>query len=424
MFLIFLVLVFSVVLVILITIFTKRKWKKQKTKSVATSQLIYRYEKKMVIVNELSFEKPLLQSHPGEVIKNSFIVIYKDSVASAPLLTSYIVTAFGNNVESPIQITDEYDSCVRGFAAIIEEPVLNDLLQNPNIEKIYEDAVVKLDFSMNEKVTEDKWFLNRIFKPNRPEYKSQHNIDVFILDSGIDPSSIITPLNSYAKSFVSDNWVDDNGHGTHVAGIIKYVAPNANLHSVKVITSKGSGSYSKIVAAINYVVGLKTGTKKIVNLSLGSNIHTANYNILDLSVSQAISAGVIFCVAGGNNTENSDHYSPAHVRTAITVGSFDHDNKYSEFSNFGSSITILAPGSDIVSKGLNNTLRTMSGTSMSCPFITGFAARYLSTNSSLTPAQVKAFIILKAKEAVLKKESLLIQNVPPKTCAESIWVDF
>jgi len=424
MFLIFFLLVVAVSLVILVSILAKKKWKKHKTKIELEFKEIYRYEKKLLIPNVLSTRKAVLQSHPGEVVKNSFLVVYKDTVSSAAALTSCIVTAFASDGSSPFRVTNEYQDCVRGFAAIMEDAVLNDLLQNPNVENIYEDAVVKLEFSTDHKTSENKWFLNRIFKPNLPEYKSQHLVDVFILDSGIDPTSIPKPLVSYEKSFVSDFANDDNGHGTHVAGIIKYVAPNASLHAIKVITEKGSGSYSKIVAAINYVVGLKTGTRKVANLSLGNNIRTTNYNILDLSVSQAISSGVVFCVAGGNVSENSEYFSPAHVRTAITVGSFGQDNKFSEFSNFGSSLTILAPGSDIVSKGLNNTTKCMTGTSMSCPFISGFVARYLSLNPISTPAQVKAFLILKAKEAVLKKETTLIENVPPKTCAESIWVDF
>ncbi|GAB3957921.1 hypothetical protein GCM10028805_51550 [Spirosoma harenae] len=204
---------------------------------------------------------------------------------------------------------------------------------------------------------------------------------VWIIDTGIDldhPDLNVDATRS--KSFISGNSSadDENGHGTHVAGIIGAknnsigvtgIASGATLVSLRVLDDDGEGKLSGIIQAVNYVAqNGKAGD--VVNLSLGGE---STSTTLDRAITQAANLGILFAIAAGNDGKNADNYSPSRVNHAnvFTVSAMDSNNKFASFSNFGSSVDVCAYGVRITSTYKGGTYATLSGTSMASPHVAG-----------------------------------------------------
>ncbi|WP_080240078.1 S8 family peptidase [Spirosoma rigui] len=209
----------------------------------------------------------------------------------------------------------------------------------------------------------------------------QANKTVWVVDTGIDldhPDLNVDVARS--RSFVSDvtSADDQNGHGTHVAGIIGAknngigvtgIASGAPLVALKVLNQLGEGRLSGIIQAVNYV--RQTGRAgDVVNLSLGGEgISTT----LENAIRQAANAGILFAIAAGNEGQNADTSTPARVNhpNVFTVSAMDRTNKFASFSNFGSSIDVCAYGVRITSTYKDGKYATLSGTSMAAPHVAG-----------------------------------------------------
>jgi len=185
---------------------------------------------------------------------------------------------------------------------------------------------------------------------------------------------------------------DRNGHGTHCAGSaggrVYGVAKSSLVYSVKVLDDSGSGRGSWWTSSVDWVV--RSGRRpRILSMSLGSyGTSSVTRNILR----NAMRAGVVIVVAAGNSDWDACEFSPAFSPDVITVGSTDARNRRSGFSNFGSCVDIMAPGSSILSAGheSNSAERRMSGTSMSCPHVAGGAALILGRNPGLSFSRVRS----------------------------------
>lgn len=260
-------------------------------------------------------------------------------------------------------------------------------------------------------------------------------IGVAILDTGIAPvNDFIQPKNRLIafKDFANNKLepYDDNGHGTHVAGIAcgngtnsngLYcgIAYESNLIGVKILDKEGKGNTSKVLAGIQWIVDNKDKYNiRIANLSIGS----PGSNSLDplvKAVNAAWDCGIIMTIAAGNNgPKNSSITSPGISKKAITVGSSDDSESVTiwgssqkNFSGRGPTLEcvikpdIVAPGANIVSclsptayidssntegvKIVDKNYLQLSGTSMSTPIVTGAIALLLQKYPSLTPNDVK-----------------------------------
>lgn len=219
------------------------------------------------------------------------------------------------------------------------------------------------------------------------------NINVFVVDTGIafHPELNIVGGRNFTTSNINA-WVDDNGHGTHVSGIIGArdntigivgIAPGIRLWSIKVLSASGSGSAVGIISALDWILknrGIIWQGIGIVNMSLGGGVYTP----LDTAVNTLLNNGIIVCVAAGNSSQNAAFSSPARVPNAITVAASSPLPSYNilaSFSNYGSLIDIIAPGTYIWSTYLNQSYARMSGTSMACPVIVGTCALMMSTQA-------------------------------------------
>jgi len=235
------------------------------------------------------------------------------------------------------------------------------------------------------------WGLSRVGAYERTSTGS--GVSVFILDTGIRHSHrdfggrAISGID-YTGS--SSGTGDVQGHGTHCAGSAagtQYgVAPGAALVSVKVLSDQGSGQYSWITGGLDWVAR-NSARSKVASMSLGG---PGTNSAMRTAVDAATRAGVSVVVAGGNDNSDSCNFSPAFVPSAITVGSTDSNDRRSSFSNYGRCTNIWAPGSSILSAGhtSNSATRTLSGTSMACPHVSGGAALVLQRNPSWTPSRV------------------------------------
>jgi subtilisin family serine protease len=282
------------------------------------------------------------------------------------------------------------------------------------------------------------WQINRVGAQKSSwsvgDSNSVVDADVYILDTGLPNHPDLTNIAS-SVTFVpgAKNANDTNGHSTHVCGIVAAgdnrqgivgCAPGARLHIVQVLDASGSGAFSTVIAGMDYVLARKKSAPSkpvVANLSLGAEVGTTTYNALDLAVSKAISGGVIVVVAAGNSGADCRNSSPAHVTTAITVGSLGSTNKFSSFSNYGPPVTVLAPGEIINSTWLNSTYKPLSGTSMATPAVAAIAAAYLSKNKTATPAAVKAALITSAT-LVPTSSSPIVTSVPALTVSRCVWM--
>ncbi len=259
------------------------------------------------------------------------------------------------------------------------------------------------------------------------------DVDVYVIDTGVsnDDLNIVESIDFRGTMGTGiDDPNDYDGHGTHVAGIIGAsdnttglvgVAPGARIHNLKVLGDDGTTDVSVVIAAIEYVIRareLSPQTPMVVNMSLGENIGSTSYTALDEAVERLVEMGVTVVVAAGNQGVDASLVTPAHVPGALTVGSHTGDGYFSGFSNWGTSLDILAPGEDIISLsptlgGVGAPLQ-MTGTSMAAPHVAGAAALYLSQNPSASPDEVATELIRRAKAG--------IKLTGPQTINKSVWV--
>lgn len=205
--------------------------------------------------------------------------------------------------------------------------------------------------------------------------------DIAIIDTGIDAGHPDLQANLGEGHAVTScwwgceyDWGDDNGHGTHCAGIadavnntqgVVGVSANATLHAVKVLNSFGSGSYSDIAAGIEHVADRGWD---VASLSLGGSYSAAVADAVDY----AYNRGVLVVAAAGNSGPCTDCVSsPATESNAIAVSATNNSDGLASFSSTGPEIEIAAPGAEIYSTYTGGGYDTLSGTSMACPHVAG-----------------------------------------------------
>jgi subtilisin family serine protease len=251
------------------------------------------------------------------------------------------------------------------------------LQKDAAIELIEPDRVIQLStcFEVAEPRT-IRWNVKRVgFGDGRGK-------TVWIIDTGVDtdnPDLLVDMARS--RSFISNttSFEDDNGHGTHVAGIIGAnnnsigvmgVAANANIVALKVLDNTGAGNLSAIIRALSYI-GSNSKAGDVVNMSLG--LDTVS-NILDWEIVALANRGILFSVAAGNDAKPSVKASLARVnhQNVFTVSAIDSLDRWAAFSNYGNDvIDFAAPGVRIHSTYLQGRYAYASGTSMAAPHIAG-----------------------------------------------------
>jgi subtilisin family serine protease len=194
------------------------------------------------------------------------------------------------------------------------------------------------------------------------------------------------------------NGVDDNGHGTHCAGIIAAamngmgvagVAPNVRIMPLKFLSASGAGDTMAAIAAINYAVAMGA---RVISNSWGGG---GRSELLNQAIQNAQARGVLVVAAAGNSSTDNDAFPnfPSNYDGVVSVASTDVNDNLSGFSNYGrGTVTIAAPGSNIFSTLTQGRYGFMSGTSMATPQVSGALALALSLHKSLSADEMKAVL--------------------------------
>ena len=265
-----------------------------------------------------------------------------------------------------------------GFIARLTSEQALALKQDQGVELIERDRVIKLDVGCYTLVSPStvQWGVRRTGTADGTGKR------VWIIDTGVDtghPDLDVDTLLS--KSFISNETSveDNNGHGTHVAGIIGAlnnsfgvvgVAAGVKIIALKALDDDGKGSTSQLIRALNYV-GQNAKAGEVVNMSLGTDTVSSALDNAVLSLAQK---GILFAIAAGNDAQKASLSSPGRVNhpNIFTVSAIDSLGRFASFSDFGNDVVdYAAPGVRIVSTYSKGRYAQLSGTSMAAPHVAG-----------------------------------------------------
>ncbi len=211
--------------------------------------------------------------------------------------------------------------------------------------------------------------------------------------------------------------MDDNGHGTHCAGIIGAEGENdlgiagvnwkVQIMPLKFMNSGGFGTTKDAIEAINYVIERKKAgvNVRIISASWGS---TQKSRALETAIRKAYENDILFVAAAGNASTNNDrnpHYPSSYdVPNVVSVAALDRKDQLATFSNFGAkSVAVAAPGVDILSTWLDNSYEEKSGTSMATPVVSGVAALIVAENPRISVDELRKRILAASDPIVALK---------------------
>lgn len=318
------------------------------------------------------------------------------------------------------KIDGRYNYVFDGFKITLPKLAFTLLSRIPNVLTIEEDKPVELLSPEFIESPTPSWGIDRIDQRGvvgGTGYTSSYGwksggsgATVYIADTGVSAHNDLTGrLSSSGYSSISDGngFGDCNGHGTHVAttaaGQQYGVAKNASVVAVRVLDCAGSGSVSGVIAGLDWILSPLNPNPKtaaVVNMSLGGGASAA----LDGAVERLTNAGVAVVVAAGNANADACTVSPARAATAVTVGATDSTDAKASYSNWGTCVDINAPGTSITAGWYDtpNSTRTINGTSMATPHVTGAAAIFYGLNPTASVAQLTQSLNAQATVDALK----------------------
>jgi thermitase len=260
--------------------------------------------------------------------------------------------------------------------------------------------------------------------------QGSEDVVVAVLDSGVDythvdlkanmwfrPENIpayvdeqlgtFNDLNGYNGTDNIADPMDDNGHGTHCAGIIGAEGNNGEgvtginwkvkIMPLKFLGRGGFGSTNDAIEAINYAIDRKKKgvNVRVISASWGS---TSRSKALEDTIRAAGEAGILFVAAAGNNSSNNDrwpHYpSNYNLPNVVSVAALDRTDGLASFSNFGlKTVHVAAPGKEILSTWLSDNYREASGTSMATPYVSGIAALIVANEPGISMEKLRARLL-------------------------------
>jgi subtilisin family serine protease len=348
-----------------------------------------------------------------------------------------------------------YANAVGGFAASLNAAQLAAITAHPAVAAVIPDLAVSIDdgsvgseASIMRNVVRPAWQVPagvrrvgaRTSAVQSFTHRTQHvDADVAILDTGVDQDhpdlNVVGGYNCTSSN--RNKWDDNNGHGTHVAGIVGAldndigvvgVAPGVRLWSVKVLDNKGNGFVSWLVCGIDWVTSQRDrGRAKIevANMSISFGIGpspdsacASGDDVIHQALCRSVAKGTTYAVAAGNNSHNARRNRPAAYDEVITVSAladydgkggghgkpsdscpsrFEPDDSFAKFSNYGLDVDLIAPGRCVLSTYMGKRYAFMSGTSMATPHVSGAAALYRAMYPNAKPAQVRHALMAAGK---------------------------
>jgi len=352
---------------------------------------------------------PLLKV--AEPVDGEYIIVFHDNSTDLHI-SSHMNKMFAKRDNTSL-LLHHYQHALRGYAAQLHPTLLQAALADPNVKYIEQNGIVRSSACVTQ-ANAQPWGIKRIplERPNTANKDYNYpdtagaGVTAYIIDTGIYVANVdFEGRASFAfKATASWSDTDANGHGTHVASTVggkNYgVAKKVILKGVKVLGDNGSGTNAGVIAGVDYVRGDSSSSKKVANMSLGGGLATA----LNDAVNNAVNAGVSMSVAAGNDNRDAKNYSPASAAQAICVGATAEGagtDTRSSFSNYGSLVTVFAPGTSILAAWIGGTsaTNTISGTSMASPHVCGVTALFMA--NGVATRDMKATIISTAKTGLI-----------------------
>ena len=342
-----------------------------------------------------------LMATATEKIPNQYIVVLKPSASSrSPTSESKTIYQTLKSMATEAKIKEAnvihtYENTIKGFTIRVpNQSALAVIQSDPRVEYVEQDQRVTIfqQQALPTGIDRIDRELSSITSRNRIG-SAPVDADIAIIDTGIDLTH--PDLNVYRDTTFVDgtnSGNDDDGHGTHIAGIeraknnnegVVGIAPGARLWAVKVLNGTGSGPISTIIAGIDYATQ-HANEIDVANLSFGCECPS---KALDTAIHNSVAAGITYVVAAGNSASDANAFSPASHPDVITVSAiadsdgkcgglgpptkYGNDDTFASFSNYGSAVDMAAPGVNIYSTYKGGSYATLSGTSMASPFVTG-----------------------------------------------------
>ena len=303
-----------------------------------------------------------------------------------------------SSVAPTASITRQYTESFSGIAVEVSREELESIQALPGVARIMRDAPVRA-FSAGSSDTFTPAAQDNVFVTGR-------GIRVGVIDTGIDYThealgGALGAVVDGGYDFVNNDAdpMDDNGHGTHVAGIIAGnsstlhgKATSAKLYAYKVLDASGVGLTSTVLAGLEQAI---KDSMSVINMSLGSSVGDPSDPLCE-AVNRAVEAGIVVVAAAGNSGENGSIGSPAAAALALTVGAVDASNVIASFSSkgptnqtYGIKPDVVAPGVSILSAKLGGGYVLMSGTSMAAPYAAGLAAALREAHPSWSATDIR-----------------------------------
>jgi subtilisin family serine protease len=262
---------------------------------------------------------------------------------------------------------------LESFNSIISVDVVSEVEKIPHEHELRSNVFTSVEF-------ESLWNLRNIGAYEARQISTGERVNIAIIDTGVEYTHPELKARFGSKKgydFVdrNKNPFDEEGHGTHVAGIscsANYgVSQNSTIYAVRVLNEFGAGRESDVIAGVEWCVNNQID---VANMSLGArNASRAFERICEI----AYQNGVLLVAAAGNEREGPS-YPAAFDQTVIAVAAVDQHNRHADFSNIWKTNDISAPGVEILSTYLGGSYTTLSGTSMATPHVTGTVALALS----------------------------------------------
>jgi len=272
------------------------------------------------------------------------------------------------------------------------------LSNHPAVEYAEPDYIATIDWTPNDQYWTQQWGPKKVSATQAWDVtRGSSSTIVAVVDTGVDlnhPDLASKVRTDIDYDFVNNDSTaqDDNGHGTHVAGIaaaatnnttgVAGMCPNCSILPVKVLNAAGSGSYSAIASGIRYAADQGA---KVINLSLGGS---AGSSTLQSAVNYANSKGSLLICAAGNENTSAPSY-PAYYSACVAVAATDQNDRRASFSNYGSWVDASAPGVSIYATYYNDTYASLSGTSMATPHAAGLAGLLFSQGRSQSAVRAR-----------------------------------
>ena len=348
----------------------------------------------------------------SNTLLNQWISHYKNNILSKHLSVKESVSKL---IEKDVSnfISREFSNLFNGIVIQdISQSMVKKIEKISYVKGIYQDK--RLSISLKDSVSIINVDETSQLIDNQGLNISGYGVTIAILDTGVNynhPDLKDSYIGGY--DFVNRDYdpIDDNGHGTHCAGIavgngnvssFKFVgvAPKANLFSYKVLDANGTGHLSWFIEAIELAIdpnqdGNFSDHVDIISISAGDSSGHSN-DILSMVVDNAVDLGVVVVAAAGNDGPSYGTISsPGCAKNVICVGATDKNDCIASFSSRGTINSeiikpdVLAPGVNIISTSIDGGYVSLSGTSMSCPHVAGTIALMLQMHPSWSPNKIK-----------------------------------